>query len=263
MVFETIIYSVEEDLASIILNRPEVSNGFNIPMCQEILEALELAEKNPDVRFILFKSVGKVFSVGGDLAEMKRAVDADDIDSLTQIAELVNQISKKMKQIPKPVIMVADGAVAGATANMAVAADFCIASDKAKFIQAFVGVGLAPDAGGLFLLGRAIGLTRATQLAMTGEPLGAEKALEYGVVYKVSEVEKLDKTVNQLLMKLRRSSDNSFAAIKELAWSSMLTDWDRYAEIELRLQRNLSLKEDFKEGVIAYSERRRPKFQGK
>ena len=159
--------------------------------------------------------------------------------------------------------MVADGAVAGATANMAVAADFCIASDKAKFIQAFVGVGLAPDAGGLFLLGRAIGLIRATQLAMTGEPLGAEKALEYGVVYKVSEVEKLDKTVNQLLMKLRRSSDNSFAAIKELAWSSMLTDWDRYAEIELRLQRNLSLKEDFKEGVIAYSERRRPKFQGK
>ena len=79
--------------------------------------------------FILFKAVGKVFSVGGDLAEMKRAVDADDIDSLTQIAELVNQISKKMKQIPKPVIMVADGAVAGATANMAVAADFCIASD--------------------------------------------------------------------------------------------------------------------------------------
>ena len=227
MVFETIIYSVEEDLASIILNRPEVSKGFNIPMCQEILEALELAEKNPDVRFILFKAVGKVFSV------------------------------------PKPVIMVADGAVAGATANMAVAADFCIASDKAKFIQAFVGVGLAPDAGGLFLLGRAIGLTRATQLAMTGEPLGAEKALEYGVVYKISEVEKLDKTVNQLLMKLRRSSDNSFAAIKELAWSSMLTDWDRYAEIELRLQRNLSLKEDFKEGVIAYSERRRPKFQGK
>ena len=98
---------------------------------------------------------------------------------------------------------------------------------------------------------------------MTGEPLGAEKALEYGVVYKVSEVEKLDKTANQLLMKLRRSSDNSFAAIKELAWSSMLIDWDRYAEIELKLQRNLSLKEDFKEGVIAYSERRRPKFQGK
>ena len=85
-----------------------------------------------------------------------------------------------------------------------------------------MGVGLAPDAGGLFLLGRAIGLSRATQLAMTGEPLGAEKALEYGVVYKVSEVEKLDKTANQLLMKLRRSSDNSFAAIKELAWSREL-----------------------------------------
>jgi enoyl-coA hydratase len=263
MVFDHIIYTVEEDLASIILNRPEVSNGFNIPMCQEIIEALALAEQNSQVRFILFKAVGKIFSVGGDLAEMKRAVDEDDIDSLTQIAVLVNQISKMMKQIPKPVIMVADGAVAGATANMAVAADFCIASDKAKFIQAFVGVGLAPDAGGLFLLGRAIGLNRATQLAMTGEPLSAEKALDYGVVYKVSEVDKLEKTVNQLLIKLRRSSDNSFAAIKELAWDSMLTAWDNYTELELKLQKKLSLTDDFKEGVIAYSERRRPKFQGK
>ncbi len=194
---------------------------------------------------------------------MQRAVDADDIDSLVKIAELVNEISYEMKRIPKPVIMVVDGAVAGAAANMVVAADFCIASERSRFIQAFVGVGLAPDAGGLFLLGRAIGLTRATQLAMTGEPLGAEKALEYGVVYKVSEVEKLDKTVNQLLMKLRRSSVNSFGAIKELVWSSLFTGWDEYAELELRLQKSLAFTEDFKEGVLAYSEKRRPKFSGK
>lgn len=113
---------------------------------------------------------------------MKRAVDEDDIPSLTKIAELVNTISYKIKQIAKPVLMEVDGAVAGAAANMAVAADFCLATDKAKFIQAFVGVGLAPDAGGIHLMSRSIGVTRAAQLAMTGEALSAEK-LWSGVLF--------------------------------------------------------------------------------
>ena len=171
-----ILYQVQDDLAILTLNRPEVANGFHIPMCQEILEALELAKKDASVSFVLINAAGKVFSVGGDLVEMKRAVDEDDIASLTQIAELVNTISYKIKQIPKPVIMEVDGAVAGAAANMALAVDFCIASDKAKFIQAFVGVGLAPDAGGLFLLTRSLGATRATQLAMTGRSFHSRKS---------------------------------------------------------------------------------------
>ena len=109
----------------------------------------------------------------------------------------------KIKQISKPVLMEVDGAVAGAAANMAVAADFCIATDKAKFIQAFVGVGLAPDAGGIHLLSRSIGVTRAAQLAMTGEALTAEKALEWGLVYRISEADKLEKTREQLLKKIK------------------------------------------------------------
>lgn len=260
---EHIIYQVLDDLAIITLNRPEVSNGFHIPMCEEILEALSLAEKDDAVQFLLINANGKVFSVGGDLVEMKRAVDEDDIASLTKIAELVNTISYKIKQIPKPVLMEVDGAVAGAAANMAVAADFCLATDKAKFIQAFVGVGLAPDAGGLHLLTRSIGVTRAAQLAMTGEALTAEKALEWGVVYRVCEADKLEKTREQVLKKLRRGSSNSYAAIKQLIWESQFKDWQDYAELELHLQKSLSYTDDFKEGVRAHSERRRPKFVGK
>lgn len=260
---EYIIYQVLDDLAIITLNRPEVSNGFHIPMCEEILEALSLAEKDDAVHFLLINANGKVFSVGGDLVEMKRAVDEDDIGSLTKIAELVNTISYKIKQIPKPVLMEVDGAVAGAAANMAVAADFCLATDKAKFIQAFVGVGLAPDAGGLHLLTRSIGVTRAAQLAMTGEALTAEKALEWGVVYRVCEADKLEKTREQVLKKLRRGSSNSYAAIKQLIWESQFKDWQDYAELELHLQKSLSYTDDFKEGVLAHSERRRPKFVGK
>ena len=261
---EHIIYQLEEDLAILTLNRPEVANGFHIPMCEEILEALTLADEDPAVHFVLINANGKVFSVGGDLVEMKRAVDEDDIPSLTKIGRIWSILFLiKIKQIAKPVLMEVDGAVAGAAANMAVAADFCLATDKAKFIQAFVGVGLAPDAGGIHLLSRSIGVTRAAQLAMTGEALNAEKALEWGLVYRVCEADKLEKTREQLLKKLRRGSSNSYAAIKKLVWESQFKDWQDYATLELNLQESLAQTEDFKEGVRAHSERRRPKFTGK
>lgn len=263
MAYQTIRYELIDSVAILTLNRPEVANGFNIPMCEEILNAIQLAENDETVKILQIQAEGSVFSVGGDLVEMKRAVDEDDIGSLVKIAELVNDISFALKKMPKIVLMVTDGAVAGAAANMAVAADFVIASSKTKFIQAFVGVGLAPDAGGIFLLSRAIGSNRASQLAMTGEGLSADKALEYGIVYKLAEPEKLDKTVAQVLKKLLRGSVNSYAAIKQLVWESQFKDWESYRQLELAMQESLAYKEDFKEGVRAHAERRRPIFIGK
>ena len=263
MAYQTIRYEVIDSIAILTLDRPDVSNGFNIPMCEEILNAIQLAENDVTVKILQIQAEGSVFSVGGDLVEMKRAVDEDDIGSLVKIAELVNDISFALKKIPKIVLMVTDGAVAGAAANMAVAADFVIASSKTKFIQAFVGVGLAPDAGGIFLLSRAIGSNRASQLAITGEGLSADKALEYGIVYKLAEPEKLEKIVAQVLKKLLRGSVNSYAAIKQLVWESQFKDWESYRQLELAMQESLAYKDDFKEGVRAHAERRRPIFIGK
>ncbi len=263
MAYQTIRYEVIDSIAILTLDRPDVSNGFNIPMCEEILNAIQLAENDETVKILQIQAEGSVFSVGGDLVEMKRAVDEDDIGSLVKIAELVNDISFALKKIPKIVLMVTDGAVAGAAANMAVAADFVIASSKTKFIQAFVGVGLAPDAGGIFLLSRAIGSNRASQLAITGEGLSADKALEYGIVYKLAEPEKLEKIVAQVVKKLLRGSVNSYAAIKQLVWESQFKDWESYRQLELAMQESLAYKEDFKEGVRAHAERRRPIFIGK
>ena len=263
MAYQTIRYEVIDSIAILTLDRPDVSNGFNIPMCEEILNAIQLAENDETVKILQIQAEGSVFSVGGDLVEMKRAVDEDDIGSLVKIAELVNNISFALKKIPKIVLMVTDGAVAGAAANMAVAADFVIASSKTKFIQAFVGVGLAPDAGGIFLLSRAIGSNRASQLAITGEGLSADKAREYGIVYKLAEPEKLEKIVAQVLKKLLRGSVNSYAAIKQLVWESQFKDWESYRQLELAMQESLAYKDDFKEGVRAHAERRRPIFIGK
>ena len=155
MSFDNVIYEKGE-VATLTLNRPDISNGFNIPTCQEILEVLDLVKADDSVKILVIQAVGKIFSIGGDLAEMQRAVESDNVESLVEIASLVNKISFAMKKLPKPVIMSVDGAVAGAAANMAVAADFVVASEKAKFIQAFVGVGLAPDGGGIFLMSRAM-----------------------------------------------------------------------------------------------------------
>lgn len=263
MTYKGILYEVKDEVAVLTFNRPEVSNGFNIPVCQEILDALAKAEQDETVKLLVIQANGKVFSVGGDLVEMQRAVEADDVQSLVLIADLVNQISFALKRLPKPVIMSIDGAVAGAAANMAVAADFVVATEQTKFIQAFVNVGLAPDAGGLFLMSRAIGTTRATQLAMTGEGLSAEKALEYGIVYRLCESDKLERTTNQLIKRLLRGSVNSYRAIKEMVWASSFEGWESYTKVELSLQEELAFKEDFKEGLRAYGERRRPKFTGK
>ena len=146
--------------------------------------------------------MGKSFLLVETLIKCKKAVAVDEQVFGSYCYRQVNEISFALKKLPKPVIMVVDGPCAGAAANLAVAADFTIASDKAKFIQAFVGVGLAPDAGGLYLLTRSIGINRATQITMTGEPVSAEKALDWGIAYKVVESEKLEKTVSQLIKKI-------------------------------------------------------------
>ena len=262
MEFNTIIYQVDQEIATITFNRPEVQNGFNVPMCQEILKALHRAGQDKSVKVIAFKAEGTVFSVGGDLVEMKRAVLEDDQESLVAIAQLVMDISLSMKRTPKPIVMCTDGAVAGAAFNMVLAADFCIATTNSRFIQAFVNVGLAPDAGGMYLLTRAVGMNRAMHLAMTGEAVTADKGLEYGFVYKVCEPNQLDRVVSRLLKRLAKGPELSYAGMKDMMWHAFFTDFEDYAKKEVALQSSLGFSEDFKEGVMAHAERRRPQFKG-
>lgn len=262
MVYHTIKYSLENGVATLVFNRSDANNGFNIPMCQEILDVFENVKNDTQVQMLVIEAEGAVFSVGGDLLEMEKAVAEDNIASLVAIAQLVQEISLKIKQLPKPVIFCTDGAVAGAAFNMVLAADFCIASHKSKFIQAFVNVGLAPDAGGFYLMTRSLGLNRAIQLAMTGEAVSAEKAEAYGFVYKVCDSDQLVKSKERLIKRLKRGSFNSYAAMKKLVWESYFSDWAAYADKELEWQERLAFQDDFKEGVRAHAERRRPVFTG-
>ncbi|MDU3476085.1 MAG: enoyl-CoA hydratase [Veillonella sp.] len=247
MIYNTIQYVVDNGIGTLTFNRPTVANGFNIEMCKEILEVLDKAHNDESVRALLINAEGKVFSAGGDLTEMERAVNEGDTESLFEIVELVAEISMAMKKLPKPVIMSLQGAAAGAAFNMALAADFVVAANNVRFIQAFVNVGLAPDAGGLFLLTRSIGMNRAMHIVMTGEAVSAEKGKELGFVYKVCELEDLETATRRLVE-------------KEMMWNSFLAGWEEYKKFEVENQCALGLSEDFKEGVRAFTERRRPKF---
>ena len=263
MEYTGLLYEVERNVATITLNRPEASNGFTEAFCYEIIDALKKAANDENVYVVALRANGKAFSIGGDLADMKRLADADDHAGLSIIADLVMEISTFIMKMPKPVALIANGAVAGAAFNIALACDFVFATPHTRFIQAFVNVGLIPDAGGLYLLSRAVGINRAMQLAMTGDGVSAEEGHEYGFVYKVLEEEKLERTVNKYLWRFTGGPRLSYAAMKELLWRAQFKEFEEYAKFELEMQHKLGATEDFKEGVHAYAERRRPKFVGK
>lgn len=261
MLYNTIQYVVDNGVGTLTFNRPDVSNGFNVEMCKEILHALNEVAQDSSVRILLINAEGKVFSCGGDLVEMNRAVESGNPESLFEIVELVSEISIAMKRLPKPVVMSIQGAAAGAAFNMALAADFVVASTNVRFIQAFVNVGLAPDAGGLFLLARSIGMNRAMHIVMTGESVSAEKGKELGFVYKVCELEDLETATKRLVDKLAKGPSQSYKVMKEMMFASFLSNWEEYKRIEVEGQCSLGISEDFKEGVRAFAERRRPKFR--
>lgn len=260
MIYNTIQYVVDNGIGTLTFNRPDVANGFNVEMCKEILEAMDRAHNDESVRILLINAEGKVFSAGGDLTTMEAAVDSGDTESLFEIVDLVAEISLAMKKMPKPVVMSIQGAAAGAAFNMALAADFVIASSNVRFIQAFVNVGLAPDAGGMFLLSRSIGMNRAMHIVMTGEAVSAEKAKDLGFVYKVCEPEDLETATKRLVDKLAKGPVNSYRVMKEMMFKAFLAGWEEYKKFEVDAQCSLGLTADFKEGVRAFAERRRPKF---
>ena len=260
MEFNNVLLEKEGNIAIVTINRPKALNALNSETLKELNAVIEDLENDKEIYCVILTGSGeKSFVAGADISEMK------DLDSKggKEFGLLGNKVFRRLENLDKPVIAAISGFALGGGCELAMACDIRIASEKAKFIQAFVGVGLAPDAGGLYLLTRSIGINRATQITMTGEPVSAEKALDWGIAYKVVDSEKLEKTVSQLIKKLNRSSVNSFKAIKEMVWESEFAGWEKYAKLELDLQKSLAFTEDFKEGVRAYSERRRPKFQGK
>lgn len=262
MDFKKIEYSVENNVARIILNSPKNLNALDEPMLDELLQVLEMIENDAEVKAVIISGSGNGFSAGGDIKTMYMTLKAGKMEFGDAIAK-AGKVSLGLKKLSKPVIAAVHGAVAGAGVNVALACDFCIASEETQFIQAFVNLGLVPDAGGIYLLTRIVGINKATEMVMTGRPVSANEALQVGMVNNVVAADKLEEAVQKLAKKLVSSPANSLAGIKALIFESEYKGFSDYLELEDELQKKCGNTEDFKEGVFAFAEKRKAVFTGK
>ncbi|MEO5809803.1 MAG: 2-(1,2-epoxy-1,2-dihydrophenyl)acetyl-CoA isomerase PaaG [Sphingomicrobium sp.] len=256
--YDTIALTVAGGVARITLNRPERLNSFTRQMHAELAHALDSVA---EARVIILTGAGRGFCAGQDLND--RAVGGDaPVDLGDTVEESWNPLVRRLATMPQPVIARVNGVAAGAGANIALACDLVIAARSAKFIQSFSALGLIPDSGGSWHLPRLVGQARAMGLALTGEPLAAEQAADWGLIWKCVEDDALDATVDALAEKLAALPPLGLAAIKAI----VRTSWSRTLDQELDLQRDemrrLGFTADYREGVAAFLEKRPAKFTG-
>ena len=258
---ESVLVHLEDQVLLITLNRPDVLNSFNRPMGACFREALDRAGADRDVRCVLITGAGRAFCAGQDLAEALPP-DQEPPDIRDIIRDTYNPAIRGIRGIEKPVVCAVNGVAAGAGANLALACDFVLASEKASFIQAFSKIALIPDSGGTFFLPRLAGLARATEMAFLGDRIGAQQALDWGLIYRTCSAENLSQESTKLARKLAAGPTRAYGLIKRAFNSSLSNTLDDQLELERELQGMAAQGDDYLEGVTAFQEKRAARFQG-
>lgn len=255
----TILFEKIGNVAKITLNRPEVYNSFNREMSFELQGVLDECGKDPEVRAIYLTGAGKAFCAGQDLQEV---ISEDGPPLKTILEEHFNPIVKRLRAIEKPIVCAVNGVAAGAGANFALGCDITVAKASASFIQAFSKIGLIPDSGGTYFLPRLIGRQRATALMMLGEKVSAADAADMGMIYKVFPDKKFDAESWAIAETLSQMPTKGLGLTKRALNYSPEKDLDNQLDIEDTLQQEAGMTEDFREGVQAFVEKRKPEFKG-
>ena len=259
MAYETILAEQADGIARITLNRPDRLNSFTRAMHAELRDALA---NLGDARVVVLTGAGRGFCAGQDLND-RAVAPGEAVDLGETVEESWNPLIRTLAALPQPVIARVNGVAAGAGANIALACDIVVAAKGAKFIQSFSALGLIPDSGGSWHLPRLVGQARALGLALTGEPLPAEKAAEWGLIWKAVDDDGLDSEVDGLATKLASLPPLGLAAIKQIIRTSGGRTLDQELDLQRDEMRRLGFTEDYREGVAAFLEKRPAVFKGK
>lgn len=244
------------------LNRPEVLNAFTLEMARRLQELLAGAAADQGVRAVLITGGGRGFCAGQDLASVPIGDGQPLPDLGNTVRDQYNPIVKQLRQMDKPVVCAVNGVAAGAGANLALACDIVLASSEASFIQSFTKIGLVPDSGGTYLLPRLIGMARTTGLMLLGDKLSAAQALDWGLIWQVCPPGELAERALALATTLAAQPTRAFGLTKQLLNASFGNDVTQQLALEEELQRAAGKTTDFREGVTAFLEKRKPVFTG-
>lgn len=258
MDYQTITYEVADDVAVITLNREDKMNALNAQMRAEIADAALQAPK--DARVMVLTGKGRAFCSGQDLSDRANAAN---LDMERTLRDEYGPMLRAIYDSPIPTISAVNGAAAGAGANLALAADVVIAAESAYFLQAFTRIGLIPDAGGTYWLPRQVGFARAMGAALFAEPVPARQAVEWGMIWEAIPDENFTNHWQKRAEKLAHGPTVAYAKVKEALRQSMSNDLTEQLELEAKLQGDCGDTRDFKEGVLAFLEKRPARFEGR
>ena len=265
MKYERINLDLKDNVAILTLNDPEVLNAVSYPMLAELKDAMAQIEKPANgTRCLLITGSGRGFCSGANLSDSKGEMEADaGRDTGRTLDQTYNPFFLRLRRRKMPIITAVNGPAAGVGMSLALMGDLVLAARSAYFLQAFRRIGLIPDGGSTYLLPRLIGLARAMELSLLAERLPAEKALEWGLINRVYDDEKLMTEALNLARELANGPTLSISHIRKAYWKSLDNTYEQQLHLESILQREAGQTEDHREGVEAFRQKREAKFKGK
>ena len=253
---DRLLFELSEGIAVLTLNRPDVMNAFEDGMREALFERLEECANDQAVRCIVITGAGRAFSAGGDIASMAKLQEENDLSIVEARMNIAGKVIQQIRRMPQPVLAAINGAAAGGGMNLALACDLRIASDKAIFAESFIKIGLIPDWGGFDFLTKLVGTSKAMELMMLGDRIDASEAHQLGLVNRVVPDETFRDEAAKLARRLADGPAETLSAIKEGVYRGAESTLPETLSYEYKTQRRLFLREDAREGMKAFLEKR-------